>query len=57
MPDGDLVPPGDEGAAELADLGGTVVVLEVGAEPGDELERDSGRIRTVVGANSRVGGG
>ena len=38
MPGGDLVTPADQGAAELADLGRTRLVLEIRAESGDELE-------------------
>lgn len=42
VPGGNLVPPGHDGAAELADLGRTRWVLEVVAEPVDELDSQIG---------------
>jgi hypothetical protein len=49
VPGRDLGAPAHDGAAELADLGWAVVVLEVGAEPVDEL-RSEVRVVDVVDA-------
>jgi hypothetical protein len=47
MPGGDLVTPADDGPSELTDLGETRVVLEIGAEAGDELEGDVGVVVVI----------
>jgi hypothetical protein len=47
VPGDDLLTPPHDGAAELADLGRAVLVLEVVAEAGDELERQVGVVVVV----------
>jgi hypothetical protein len=47
VPCGDLRAPAHDRAAELADLGRIRVVLEIVAEPDDELERES-RVAVVI---------
>ncbi len=45
VPGGDLVSPTDDGPAELADLEGARLVLQISTEPGDEFE---GQVGVVV---------
>ena len=47
VPGGDLVTPAQDGPAELANLGRARVVLEIGAEPGDELESQGGIVVVI----------
>jgi hypothetical protein len=55
VPGGDLVAPPHDGAAELANLGRARVVLEIGAEPGREVEGEVGVVVVVDGAHDLIG--
>jgi hypothetical protein len=49
------VPPAHDRAAELGDLGRTRVVLQIGAEPGDELEGEIGVLVVVDRPDDLIG--